>query len=68
MKDINKKPRLKTPVAVQSSLSIPTAILLDKISDKFGLTTSTIIRDACDLWIEKYRDVLHYNDDIADTR
>jgi len=66
MKDRIKK--LKTPVVVQSCVSIPTALVLDKISEKFGLTTSMIIRDACDLWIEKYKDVAEYDDDIADTR
>lgn len=62
MKDINKKPKLKTPVVLQGCVSIPTATLLDEIAMKFGLNTSAVVRDACVMWAEKYKDVMEYND------
>jgi len=67
MKDINKKPKLKTPVVLQGCVSIPTAVELDRMSERFGLNISTMIRDACEQWIDKYRDVIEYDANVTDT-
>lgn len=68
MKEANKNAKEDFSIAFQERVFLPkqTSILVVAIAEKFGLHESTIVRDACELWANKYKDVLE-DGDIADT-